>query len=1262
MRKLPLIFLIILLTFTQGVQPFMFASDKEMDSQPKLDINVDPEATNHHTVVALLTENSMVDEVHIKLPVKSTYDQEQTSELNQQNIDFQYEENKHLLKVAWEPGSQESEIKFVLIDLETAENNIQATGFIEDEKIIELEKTFQVKLIEENNETAVETNIEESEQVTDKQVTEEKNNNTFINKEDEVEEKKKTDKEKKATDKKLVKENTRESTTTQTKRAIQSFVGDLNVDIDISPYKEEVESGKTAMYNLVFKTTGSQKEYNNAKIVVDLPINDYTAFNQDVNELKIAGVVPTYDTTNHTLTYEFDKLKTGQTYDVIIKVETKNGYTPNGTKLEAKASFESDEREKVQGEALVTVISSSAISVNKMFTGEVWNGVEGEWQKIAPFPDHITKWLIEVEIPKNDIGQMYLKEGSKVVITDTLPDGLSYDLSYVWGTNDLSSPREEGDQLIWEFDAPSLEEQESTEGSVFTRTIEVWLRANMDTEKTYQKNKAEVKATFINDVSISDESEDSIYIYGANGDSNSDGFPLIPPHFAPANGEGQMGASDDFLLEVYDDAWLKFGLGIGALYEGQYHDFEELSYSYTIDQNLILTGITTPGKWRYYPDSDYYPPNIDFNELEKLEKNPTFDIYANVNGQEKRLVENAESSKYYSRVDLNLNEEDIVTNIEYRFTYAPKGLFATVFGTFDFSVKKGYLGQVENYFTISGYGGHYQNPEEFYYDTRDQSDLSIPPWSYPRKVTIIEKPDNAYPIATVGVALQDNNNGEVIYGPNRMEVTFDNRSTSAYSMQKDLEAVVLLPIGVKISDTPNDEYSNDNGGTYEVIDNYNETGRQLVKFTWSEEYLRYQQSLKAWIDVDIIEGHASSLKFDVYGFSGDKELRVPSTNGTSITDTILQTDEDDLNGDGITDQTRLKSGNIYTIRGEYNLQTEKWVKGELDEDWTDFGQTVPGGTIDYKLNLTNTTGKDISTMTLIDVLPSVGDLGITDNIARGSQFTPLMTGPIQLPTEWNGKVSVYYSTAKNPERDDLIKNTKYPETTTPLSNPEGVEAANWMIEADVEDWSKVHSFKIELNDGETWVKGVDMDIIFSMVAPNCDDVDPSLLDKDVDPEARAAWNSFAVATDHGQPVEPAQVGVYMNQLGSIEVTKVDKESKEVLANAEFELRNEKGEVISTEKTDSKGKLTFADLKIGKYQLVETNAPEGYRLLTKPIDIEITCENLDVQIEVENSKSGWELPRTGGIGTALFYSLGALLMLGALFLMLRRKKQTKQTED
>lgn len=247
-----------------------------------------------------------------------------------------------------------------------------------------------------------------------------------------------------------------------------------------------------------------------------------------------------------------------------------------------------------------------------------------------------------------------------------------------------------------------------------------------------------------------------------------------------------------------------------------------------------------------------------------------------------------------------------------------------------------------------------------------------------------------------------------------------------------------------------------------------------------------------------------------------------------MTATVLETaDPEDFDNDGVTNERRLKSGNRYVIRGMHDVQTELYVKGSLDTAYSAMGKSAAGGNTHYKLILTNTTGKDLESMTLIDVLPSVGDLGITDHVPRGSQFALKMKGPIVVPPAWNGKVNLYYSTEANPARDELTRNTIYPDTAVPLTSPAGAATPVWLAAEHVGDWSQIKSFKIEFAGGNTLLSGQSIELEWTMEAPGPNEADHSLFDSSVPVNARAAWNSFAVATDHGQPVEPNAVGVYL---------------------------------------------------------------------------------------------------------------------------------------
>ena len=102
-------------------------------------------------------------------------------------------------------------------------------------------------------------------------------------------------------------------------------------------------------------------------------------------------------------------------------------------------------------------------------------------------------------------------------------------------------------------------------------------------------------------------------------------------------------------------------------------------------------------------------------------------------------------------------------------------------------------------------------------------------------------------------------------------------------------------------------------------------------------------------------------------------------------------------------------------------------------------------------------------------------------------------------------------------------------------------------------------------------------------------------------------------------------------------------------------------------TDENGAGSFLGLEDGDYKLREIAAPDGYNLLTADVDVTISGANatttdlgsLTVTKNVENA-TGLQLPSTGGMGTTLFYVLGSVLLLGAVVLLVvRRRMRTEK---
>ena len=114
---------------------------------------------------------------------------------------------------------------------------------------------------------------------------------------------------------------------------------------------------------------------------------------------------------------------------------------------------------------------------------------------------------------------------------------------------------------------------------------------------------------------------------------------------------------------------------------------------------------------------------------------------------------------------------------------------------------------------------------------------------------------------------------------------------------------------------------------------------------------------------------------------------------------------------------------------------------------------------------------------------------------------------------------------------------------------------------------------------------------------------------------------------------------------------------------------------------SDGTIIFNDLGAGTYTFTEIAAPEGYNKLETPISVTISftaptgeiktgeeqctwtvegdgaefdSATGTVKVTIENN-SGSTLPSTGGMGTTLFYILGAVLVLGAGVVLISRRR-------
>lgn len=127
--------------------------------------------------------------------------------------------------------------------------------------------------------------------------------------------------------------------------------------------------------------------------------------------------------------------------------------------------------------------------------------------------------------------------------------------------------------------------------------------------------------------------------------------------------------------------------------------------------------------------------------------------------------------------------------------------------------------------------------------------------------------------------------------------------------------------------------------------------------------------------------------------------------------------------------------------------------------------------------------------------------------------------------------------------------------------------------------------------------------------------------------------------------------------GAAEATKMYYKWNEAAKKVEWVTEKNSATTVTT---DDNGAAFFRGIAEGDYYLEETKAPAGYNQLTGPVEISInnlgTQASLSITVSVSN-QAGTLLPSTGGMGTTVFYVLGTVLVLGAVVLLVTKKRMS-----
>ncbi|MGY3724545.1 hypothetical protein, partial [Granulicatella balaenopterae] len=929
-----------------------------------------------------------------------------------------------------------------------------------------------------------------------------------------------------------------------------------NIQLSLNSLAPEIQAGESAVYQMDFKVSGAMEEVNEQlntaekrEVVIQLPKDttfyempsDFenvaiTSFDKDGNLVK---TVPTYDANQHQLIYEFSSLQAGTSSRVFLKLNTKNGITPNNTQMALSAKFAAGKFE-TNTNANVTINSQTEITASKAFVG-----IQNKENAVSAMPGENVIWTIKVAVPKKQVGQRNIK--GNVTVRDVLPQYLEYKGLVNQEQSDITVKESKSNNATTlDFTIP-VNDDNDDDNNLFYKEIQFytkvpeWLSQNTDYENTVTAS-VENEDNLTVDVT-SNKAMVPVVING-NPVKPTYGNYLYPANRGPKDGKGDY-ASEQIPNpnpQVDDMAMLAF--------DTQYHIVPgrkwQIGYSmYTSGNDEVLE--ITPSNKRYNIDDilrNGYKKleliqNVDskFNFEYAFIRNP-FERY-HINIDEAALKTKVKVT-FVATLDDNSTREKILSDIPFWRDYAPDEKYWLLevgdLGLTEDNHIKTYKIVVEplepngvidgrvglnlqsRYTIVPGSTGTGQVETEYHLVLHDGTKvirkanpaLGTSSLIGPRQATIVQKEAYA-PIVDVQTQFTHVDGNRVKVGDNKVKLTIKNTTSSTGKIPENIKGYITLPKGVTIKENEAGIFNLINhfgssttpqkNGRYST--SFNDNGQQVIEVIWNQKSLNPQKDLEFEIPVAISNSAAVNLQLQARMESGTEQY------GT---------------GSNITNEKD------YVLVSKKDLQTIKLVKGELDKGYSHLAKTSLGGDINYQITLTNTTGNDITKLGFIDILPSVDDKTVLDNVARGSHFTPTLQGAIIVPEKWADKVEIFYSTETNPSRETVLTKVDYPTGVDEIANASTTDPA-WKTKAEVTDWSSIHSFKIELKPGTVMIPGQDITLEFKMKAP--EELSEELLDVNTEGKDRAAWNSFAVTINGLLPTEPQRVGVYVEASGSV---------------------------------------------------------------------------------------------------------------------------------
>lgn len=234
-------------------------------------------------------------------------------------------------------------------------------------------------------------------------------------------------------------------------------------------------------------------------------------------------------------------------------------------------------------------------------------------------------------------------------------------------------------------------------------------------------------------------------------------------------------------------------------------------------------------------------------------------------------------------------------------------------------------------------------------------------------------------------------------------------------------------------------------------------------------------------------------------------------------------------------------------------------------------------TIKIGAQLKNNYSSTISEVVMVGKIPFEGNTFVVSRGNLNSEFSTTMTNEgLSVPTELQGKVTIYYSENENPTKDLA-------------------DASNgWVLAENVSDWTKIKTWAVDFGD-TILNKGDEYTFYYNIEVP---------VGVDLNRESFSHHGIFfSLNTPEGKyrtQTEPNKIGIRIADKYDLILTKYQKNIDKLVAGATYRVSklNDQGEIeySQTAITDSNGTLRMTNLYAEHvYEIKEIQTSEDYEL-------------------------------------------------------------------